>query len=227
MTRTSHPRQLLVEGSDDRLVIQQLMEKLGVTLGTEEEPIVGMVVRDSVEQLLERDSIRTRIKGSGVEALGIICDANDELSARWQSLRDSLEPFEPFVALPATPPSEGFVAPTELSNRVGIWLMPDNQSTGMLETFLAQLVPDPQNDLWNYTEEVIEAARRRSASYKACHADKARIHSWLAWQDPPGRRLHTAVLKGFLDQTKPLAQRFLSWFSKLYDLPLPAQPPWG
>ena len=51
------------------------------------------------------------------------------------------------------------------------------------------------------------------------HRDKALIHTWLAWQDEPGRQLHDAVKHAMLDPTLPYAAPFLAWFKELYELP--------
>ena len=77
-------------------------------------------------------------------AVGIVLDANDNVAARWQSLKDSkLE--ENNIALPDKPESfwhdHRRNSPTRRP-RIGIWLMPDNQSTGELEDFIVKMIPD-------------------------------------------------------------------------------------
>lgn len=63
---------------------------------------------------------------------------------------------------------------------LGIWLMPDNRSRGMLETFLAYLVPGGGSDLWTHACEAVAEAYGRGAPCREVHHDKARIHTWLA-----------------------------------------------
>lgn len=41
------------------------------------------------------------------------------------------------------------------SVRVGVWIMPDNESEGALEEFAMDLVPE-DNELWDYSDVVIE-----------------------------------------------------------------------
>nr|WP_293154524.1 DUF3226 domain-containing protein [Okeania sp. SIO2C9] len=50
------------------------------------------------------------------------------------------------------------------------------------------------------------------------HTDQANIHTWLAWQNPPGRQLHNAVIERILNPKHPQAQIFINWFKTLYDL---------
>jgi hypothetical protein len=40
-------------------------------------------------------------------------------------------------------------------------MMPDNQRRGMLETFLACLVRDEQDELWRYAQETAEIAKTK------------------------------------------------------------------
>lgn len=46
--------------------------------------------------------------------------------------------------------------------------------------------------------------------------DKARIHSWLAWQREPGKQLHEAVAHRTLDARSPQAGPFVDWFRRLF-----------
>jgi hypothetical protein len=48
--------------------------------------------------------------------------------------------------------------------------------------------------------------------------DKADIYTWLAWQNPPGRQLHQAIMERILAPSHPDAQKFGNWFKTLYGL---------
>ncbi|GAL91458.1 hypothetical protein N44_01466 [Microcystis aeruginosa NIES-44] len=95
-------------------------------------------------------------------------------------------------------------------------MMPDNQSRGMLETFLAYLVPD--NNLWQYTQNKVIEAKQQGATYRDYHLDKANIHTYLAWQDPPGKQLHDAVKQRILNRSHPQSAIFLRWLQGLYEI---------
>jgi hypothetical protein len=99
--------------------------------------------------------------------------------------------------------------------------MPDNVSGGMLETLVQRLVPSGQSPLLTYARQAVAEARQRNAPFKEAHLAKAEIHTWLAWQNPPGRQLHEAVRDRVLDCSGPLAQPFLTWFMTLYRLQSP------
>jgi len=124
--------------------------------------------------------------------------------------------------LPLDLPPQGLVHNTFKKNekpvKFGVWIMPDNKTEGMLETFLAYLVKDESEALWQYSQQVVSEAKNQGANYKPTHIDKANIHTWLAWQDEPGNQLHIAVKKKILDPQHPKAQSFINWFKILYSL---------
>jgi len=73
---------LLVEGPDDEHVLKHLCGQRGVQYLDEIKPQGG------VEQLLENFPVR--LKESDVEALGVVIDADTNIAACWQTLRDRL-----------------------------------------------------------------------------------------------------------------------------------------
>ncbi len=96
--------------------------------------------------------------------------------------------------------------------------MPDNQSRGMLETFLSYLINPERSALWTFAQEACARSRDHGAPYTDPHRDKADIHTYLAWLDPPGRSLHVAVLARALDGRLPLGEQFAKWFIDLFQL---------
>ena len=98
--------------------------------------------------------------------------------------------------------------------------MPNNASQGMMETFLNALRPADNSSLLAHVESVVDVARQtHGAAFSPFHRDKAIIHTWLAWQDPPGRQLHDAVKQAMLGANHPYAGPFIAWFKTLYELP--------
>ncbi len=208
---------LLVEGDDDKRVLPQLIEANGIPWGeTRREAIVDIAAYGGVANLLDRKIIATELKASGLAALGILIDADEDPEARWQRLRQVCLPSVP--DLPDELPVSGLVHRTPSGLAFGVWMMPDNRRRGMLENFLAFLVPADQQPLWEWTVPACTEALRKGAPFKAAHRDKARIHAWLAFQDPPGRQLHHAIIERILDPRNPDAQAFVDWFRRLFDL---------
>ena len=89
---------------------------------------------------------------------------------------------------------------------------------GMLETFLTYMIPEDGATLWQFAQAVTSEAKGKGAVFTELHLDKANIYTWLAWQNPPGRQLHQAIMERILHPNHPNAQRFVTWFKTLYGL---------
>ncbi|MDJ1180801.1 hypothetical protein PJF56_18230 [Roseofilum sp. BLCC_M91] len=187
-----HSKKLIVEGQEDKRVIPWLMEANGVIWEPiKHQPVVHITAHDGYQNI-NQDFISTQLKESGLTALGLIIDADLDLEERWQSIRNFSLPS--IANIPEQLPPSGLIHVTPMGIRFGVWIMPDNQTQGMLETFLKYLVPDKSQSLWEYAQEVTQQAKQKGATFKdPHHVDKANIYTWLAWQNPPGRQLHDAV----------------------------------
>jgi hypothetical protein len=208
------PKQLLVEGQDDKFAVVGLMEHHISWPDKRDEAPVFIDAIGSVSEILNANYIRIKLKESDLEILGFMIDADDEPKSRWDSFRSLCG--QAFPNLPAVLPAEGLVIQNEHGLRLGFWLMPDCASSGMLETFLRHLVPNPAEPLWQHAAESFDAAVSLGAACRPVHADKAKIHTWLAWQDPPGDSLGRALTKKTLDPAAPTAAAFVTWFKQLY-----------
>lgn len=144
-----HPRKLLVEGENDKSVIPYLLEANGVAWPKPPNHPVDIESYGGVDKVLEPGVIEAEIRVSGLEALGVVVDANGDAASRW--------------------------------NRVA-------------------------------------EAKRNGAPFRNVHERKAELHTWLAWQDPPGLRLHEAVEHAVLSPARAESQPFVNWFKSLFDL---------
>ncbi len=188
---------LLVEGEDDKRVIPELIEKAGeISWETGSTTIIGIRVLGSKSDLLKEGEIQTAHKGSGLQALGILIDADEDANACWQSIRHQLE--QNYPNLPIDLPNTGLIAQAPDAPKFGLWVMPDNTNRGMLETFLLHL--RPTSPLLELSLQVLKTAQENGAPFKEAHTDKAQIHTWLAWQDPPGRQMHNAIQEKMLTE---------------------------
>jgi hypothetical protein len=218
-----HPNVLIVEGKSEVFAIAELMEANGIPWQRGSEPVfvdnfegvteIEEFVRDSAE-------FSRALKNSGRQAFGIVVDADESVARRWEGIRNVLnhldDPKVPDV--PEKIGSEGFITTADNGVRLGVWIMPDNLELGMLETFLAFLIDDKKEPLWEFAQATVDEAKAKGAPFKPSHLHKARIHTWLAWQDEPGPQLHMAVAKRILNPTHPKAQPFVNWFKTLFEL---------
>lgn len=214
MSRKSN-KLLLVEGAKDKRVIPYLMEKNGISWPRGAEPVNIEMIGSN--ELAPPDA-SAYYKQPDLEAIGIILDADTNAEAEWLKVAHLFGAHVPNI--PKTCSPLGFVSDlTPDGIRFGAWIMPDNQSRGMLETFLHFLVRSEHQQLWRHACDSADKAKNSyAAPYKSVHIDKARIHTFLAWQDEPGNQLHEAINYAILDPVSPYCQPFVNWFSKLFDL---------
>ena len=209
---------LLVEGQDEKRTIPELIELNGINWGSGKNTVVHIKDYEGYENILKPGSISTELKADGIEALGILLDADEQPIDRWIAIRNACRNSRSVSNIPDELPEEGLIIEADNGVRVGIWIMPDNKLPGMLETFLGYLLPTVSSSLWEFAGETIYKAKEQGAPFTDYHRDKARIYSWLAWQKPPGRQLHQAIKERILDPQHPEAQQFVSWFRRLYGL---------
>jgi hypothetical protein len=212
----THQKVLLVEGKQDVRVIPELIEANGVNWGTRKKPVVFIRDYDGYQKLVDPDVISTELQASGLSALGIMIDADDNPTGRWQSIRSAS--LKSIPDLPEALPEDGLIHTTPTGIQFGIWIMPDNKMRGMLETFLTYMIPTGSEILWQFAQTVTKDAKGKGAVFTDPHLDKANIYTWLAWQNPPGRQLHQAIMERILHPKHPNAQRFVTWFKTLYGL---------
>lgn len=211
-----HPRKLLVEGETDKSVIPYLMEANGVAWPDPPDHPVYIHAHGSVDEILKPDVIGAELRASALEALGVIVDADGNAAARWDQLRTGCR--SEFSGLPDRIPVEGLSVVHAGGPRLGIWIMPDNQFTGTLEDFLVQLIPEESRDLYELAQGCVAESQSRGAAFRDVHTRKAELHTWLAWQDPPGARLHEAVDQKALDPSRPESRLFVNWFRSLFQV---------
>ena len=67
------------------------------------------------------------------------------------------------------------------------------------------------------SEDVLtELEEERIQKYKPVHRSKAKIHTYLAWQDVPGRPMGQAITTNILNANSELAVKFVKWLKKLF-----------
>jgi hypothetical protein len=202
---------LLVEGPNDQHVIWNLAKKYDIP-----ETFSVEIAKDGgISSALE--SFQIELKKSKVKTLGIVIDADQNVASRWQAIRNILIRLH-CQEIPEQPQSGGWIQ--ALSNelelpRLGVWLMPDNQSSGMLEDFVLNLIPPDDLLLAKAKSIVQEIEQEKLNKYKDSYHAKALIHTWLAWQETPGQPLGQAITK--LQADTAIAAKFVIWLNQLFN----------
>lgn len=200
---SSSSKVLLVEGQDDKHVVRHLCYKIGLK---EDFRICDM---DGIDNL--RDVIIPQIKETGRNTVGIIVDANDDLNSRWRAIADRLRQAD-IEPLPDGPFSEGTIIPG--APRIGIWLMPDNQSSGELEDFVQTMIPvdDP---VWPRSRNYIDSIPDESRKFDPGKKIRAELYAWLATRENP-KRMGAAIGAEDLRVDGALCTSFAAWMQRLF-----------
>ena len=202
---------LVVEGSDDFFAFKNLLE-VHKSLGK-----FRLEEGGGYERI--RDSIDTRIDESGLERIGFVIDADDNLSDRWASLKSVLINQCDYSQVPNLPAPNGTILRQDGKVTLGIWLMPDNTIPGALEKFISRLVPNG-DPLWNYAVNSVNNLPVHSEPVSENWLSKAYVHTWLAWQEEPGKPIGQAITKRYLDARSEAAQPLMRWVQALFDVSL-------
>jgi hypothetical protein len=201
---------LLVEGEDDKHVMMHIC-------GTRGLPHLDEIrSHNGIDHLLESFPVVIKASEDG-DIIGIVLDADTELASRWQSLRDRFTRAG-YDSVPMVPSMDGTIIeqPTDtLLPRMGIWIMPDNRSKGILEDFLKFLVPE-NSKLLDHVESSVKGIPDDERRFGPAAEPKATIHTWLAWQEKPGKPLGTAITAKYLDPSVPQVDVLVSWLSRLF-----------
>jgi hypothetical protein len=146
-------------------------------------------------------------------AIGILLDADNSAKSRWESIQSKLRNYS--YRLPAHSDIYGTVAESDAEEpKLGFWIMPNNQNSGMLEDFCAELA-DPAS-LAVAREAVKQAVAMQATTFKAVHESKAVIHTYLAWQDEPGYPLGKSITSQALRSKTEIAIEFTDWLKCLF-----------
>jgi len=201
---------LLVEGTDDEHVLKHVCGNRGVG------ELDQIKSHGGVDELLESFPVRLKASEDG-DIVGLVIDADTDLAPRWQSLRDRLIGVG-YGAAPEGPAPDGTILdppPGTLLPRVGVWIMPDNQTKGILEDFLGFLVP-PESRLFDHVTSSVGTIPEGERRFGDPAEPKALIHTWLAWQEEPGKPLGTAITARYLDPDVAQVDALVSWLNRLF-----------
>ena len=161
---------------------------------------------------------------SAYSRVGLIVDADNVCADRYKLIQDTLNTI---ISDPLTLPSlpiTGLIA-TYYGMRYGIWIMPNCQGKGALESFLYNKISRP-NSLLNEVETAINTLEEHASHdigleekiYNLNHKKKAIVHTYMSWKEPPDYSLGKALEENFFEKETTEEKHFLNWLRGLYDL---------
>ena len=158
-------------------------------------------------------SITVDANRSGLRSIGIVVDANEDFSGRWQQVTDRLRRIK--INPPKYPHPDGTIIDgIARKPRVGIWIMPDNEATGELEDFVIKMIPDG-DPVWPLSKHYIEGIPKAEQRFSAKKISIAQLYAWLATRED-FRQMGLAIKAGDLNVDGELCQRFVDWLTRLF-----------
>lgn len=218
-------RILFVEGADDLHTVKAICQhfKIEETFVVEIPDRTGTINRKAkATELGGIDNVFKAIDlfliegSSAIERIGIVIDADENINSRWQSVTSILEKAG-YTNLPDSPAADGTIINQDFLPSFGVWIMPDNQiERGYLETFLTFLVPENDKSWEQAKSCVADLENKPFIKTNVDHTTKAEIHTFLAWQEEPGKPFGQAITAKYLQADKSECQNFVNWLNRLF-----------
>ena len=216
--RPTGPKLLIVEGYDDLSFISGLMEANVSSWKSGDDYLVSATLpcRESAsggKAAINVNNAYVHLKGGGKTHVAFVVDADKDFAATKQRLDQIIEGLKQKLI------KDGIERP-----EFSYWIMPNNAAQGMIEDLVLSLIPD--SPLLQHAESSADVAkqdhcapfRRLDTASGANHFSKAKLRTWLAWQDEPGMRIGHAVASKVIDPQAANAKSFLDWFIAFYGL---------
>ncbi len=203
---------LFLEGKDDCIVISNLCEHRKV------KENFKLIDCGSKEEAVMQFAVAINEQATTYKTVGIVIDADTDNSATWQQIKTKIELTGKYDQIPKDLPENGLIleANQNIYPRLGVWIMPNNKTDGMLEDFVV-LLADNEDILMKETELVLHSLEDRKINkYKLVHRAKAKIHTYLAWQDKPGTPMGQAITAHILNPDSKGADLFMKWIEELF-----------
>ncbi len=211
---------LLVEGESDRIFFQEMCKLLGLDIEVKVNTPVnyGAKKDGKIAAFNLLVALMAQLADGSITHLAMVVDA-DFPDDGWGYIK-TIEHIKnkirnsgydnPVVKHDGLsfPHSDG------LSN-FGLWVMPDNQSEGMLEDWITMAVKNEELLLLKHAMNIVKSLPQPQ-KFKVIHRSKAEIATWMAWQRIPGQGLHTVIGENLISlESKPIMQ-LTNWLQHIY-----------
>ena len=146
--------------------------------------------------------------------IGVVVDADQpDVSKNWKRIKDKIQHHEYFFP-DNSDPNGTILDHSGEHPRLGIWLMPNNKDSGMLEDFLMEMA---NLEAMAEAKFCVEYALKKGVTeFKDIHKSKAELHTYLAWRNEPGKPLGLSVTAHALQPKTITAQAFVDWLGRLF-----------
>lgn len=178
------PKLLIGEGNDEVRFFQSFLKHLNI------ENIMVESSQGKYNLSTYLKTLKVRPNFSQLVSIGITRDTDDEL------ITDIFKSICSALTKADLPIPESLSQPSQGIPKISIFILPDNQNHGMLETLCLQSL---QNDKsMNCVNQYFNCLNTETSIFPK-NIDKAKIHAWLASREIPDKRLAEASEAGYFD----------------------------
>ena len=212
-------KHLIVEAESDKSFIQAFLrhEKLNLQLNIDvatpqDFESTAYTTKQAVFQQLPR--LVKLLETGQVSHIGILVDMDftDKTDIKTQNLRQISERLNPlgFHQRQQQNNNSGFYFEnSDYDNPIGVWLMPNNQDEGYLETWVKMAMSADQQSHFTQIENFIQSLGTSHFKNPVTAMDKARIFTWLSTQTKPTQDLSKSL--ELIAASNPVYQNFKHW----------------
>lgn len=212
-------KHLIVEAESDKSFIQAFLrhEKLNLQLNIDvatpqDFESTAYTTKQAVFQQLPR--LVKLLETGQVSHIGILVDMDftDKTDIKTQNLRQISERLNPlgFHQRQQQNNNSGFYFEnSDYDNPIGVWLMPNNQDEGYLETWVKMAMSSDQQSHFTQIENFIQSLGTSHFKNPVTAMDKARIFTWLSTQTKPTQDLSKSL--ELIAAKNPVYQNFKHW----------------
>lgn len=212
-------KHLIVEAESDKSFIQAFLrhEKLNLQLNIDvatpqDFESTTYTTKQAVFQQLPR--LVKLLETGQVSHIGILVDMDftDKTDIKNQNLRQISERLNPlgFHQRQQQNDNLGFYFEnSDYDNPIGVWLMPNNQNEGYLETWVKMAMSSDQQSHFTQIENFIQSLGTSHFKNPVIAMDKARIFTWLSTQTKPTQDLSKSL--ELIAASNPVYQNFKHW----------------
>lgn len=214
---------LLVEGASDVDFFRALLPSLGLRMAVKVSPPRDYGFGNTVTVVPELiPALVKQLDTSMISRLAIVVDADHDsgggFEPRWKQLTAVLK--EHGYRCPERPPTEPNRGSIFLHDdglpEVGLWLLPDHQSNGMLEDLILSSAgrSAEQSALIEHAKATIRGLPH--TLFSSHQRGKAVTYSWLSYQARPAIGLSAPIRAGLVDRAQEPLRGLCDWLVRVF-----------
>lgn len=225
----NHANILIVEGEGDRSCLEQLCSKLDIS----PKILLPVTPKDLLDNAYNskqgvyavlKDALED-LRDSHLKRLAIIVDADQakdgqSFQTTFDTIEQRLQVFDYRFDSQASIEACGliFSHPDAGFHPIGVWIMPNNQEDGAIESWISACINNTELPLFNHATTVVnELSTSFNRTFEGNKQAKAEVATWLAWQKSPSIGLYAAV--DLLDSQSSEYKNLVTWLNYVFPEP--------